>query len=99
GTPGISAPGFLLVRECLKAGLKIETLPGATAFVPARVHSGFRTDRFVFEGFLPHKKGIQTLLKKLTDEDRTIILYESPHRLVKALAKIMECMGAARQGF
>jgi len=97
GTPGISDPGFLLVRECLKAGLKLETLPGATAFVPALVNSGFPTDRFVFEGFLPHKKGRQTLLKKLAEEDRTIILYESPHRLVKALEQIMECMGPDRQ--
>ena len=96
GTPGISDPGFLLVRECLKAGLKLETLPGATAFVPALVNSGFPTDRFVFEGFLPHKKGRQTLLKKLAEEDRTIILYESPHRLVKALEQMMECMGSDR---
>ena len=96
GTPGISDPGFLLVRECLKAGLKLETLPGATAFVPALVNSGFPTDRFVFEGFLPHKKGRQTLLKKLAEEDRTVILYESPHRLVKALEQMMECMGSDR---
>ena len=96
GTPGISDPGFLLVRECLKAGIKLETLPGATAFVPALVNSGFPTDRFVFEGFLPHKKGRQTLLKKLAEEDRTVILYESPHRLVKALEQMMECMGSDR---
>jgi 16S rRNA (cytidine1402-2'-O)-methyltransferase len=96
GTPGISDPGFLLVRECLKAGIKLETLPGATAFVPALVNSGFPTDRFVFEGFLPHKKGRQTLLKRLAEEDRTVILYESPHRLVKALEQMMECMGPDR---
>ena len=96
GTPGISDPGFLLVRECLKAGIKLETLPGATALVPALVNSGFPTDRFVFEGFLPPKKGRQTLLKRLAEEDRTVILYESPHRLVKALAQMMECMGQNR---
>lgn len=96
GTPGISDPGFLLVRECLKAGLKLETLPGATAFVPALVNSGFPTDRFVFEGFLPHKKGRQTLIKKLAEEERTIILYESPHRLVKALEQMLECMNPNR---
>lgn len=96
GTPGISDPGFLLARESLKAGLKLETLPGATAFVPALVNSGFPTDRFVFEGFLPHKKGRQTLLKKLTEEERTVILYESPHRLVKALEQMIEFMGPDR---
>ena len=96
GTPGISDPGFLLVRECLKAGLKLETLPGATAFVPALVNSGFPTDRFVFEGFLPHKKGRQTLIKKLAEEERTVILYESPHRLVKALEQMLECMNPNR---
>ncbi|MFM7485807.1 MAG: 16S rRNA (cytidine(1402)-2'-O)-methyltransferase [Cytophagales bacterium] len=96
GTPGISDPGFLLVRECLRAELKIESLPGATAFVPALINSGFPSDRFVFEGFLPHKKGRQTLLKKLADEERTIILYESPHRLVKALEQIVEFFGAER---
>jgi 16S rRNA (cytidine1402-2'-O)-methyltransferase len=96
GTPGISDPGFLLVRESLKAGLKLETLPGATAFVPALVNSGFPTDRFVFEGFLPHKKGRQTLLKKLAEEERTVILYESPHRLVKALEQMIEFMGPDR---
>lgn len=96
GTPGISDPGFLLVRECLKSGLKLESLPGATALIPALVNSGFPTDRFVFEGFLPHKKGRQTLLKKLAEEDRTIILYESPHRLVKALEQIVEFFGGER---
>lgn len=96
GTPGISDPGFLLVRECLKAGLKIESLPGATALIPALVNSGFPTDRFVFEGFLPHKKGRQTALKRLAEEERTIILYESPHRLVKTLEQMAEFFGIDR---
>lgn len=96
GTPGISDPGFLLVREALKAGIKIDCLPGATALIPALVKSGFPTDRFVFEGFLPHKKGRQTLLKKLAEEERTIIFYESPHRLVKALEQLKEFFGANR---
>jgi len=96
GTPGISDPGFLLIRECLKHNLKIECLPGATAFIPALVKSGFPTDRFVFEGFLPHKKGRQTLLKELAEEERTIILYESPHRLVKTLEQMMEFFGNDR---
>lgn len=96
GTPGISDPGFLLVRESLNAGLKVECLPGATAFVPALVKSGFPTDRFVFEGFLPHKKGRQTAIKKLAEEERTILLYESPHRLVKALEQILEFFGPLR---
>ena len=85
GTPGISDPGFLLIREALKASLKVDCLPGATALIPALVKSGFPTDRFVFEGFLPHKKGRQTMLKRLAEEDRTIVLYESPHRLIKTL--------------
>lgn len=97
GTPGISDPGFLLVREALKAGLQIDCLPGATALIPALVKSGFPTDRFVFEGFLPHKKGRQTLLKKLSEEDRTIILYESPHRLIKTLEQLIEFFGRDRQ--
>lgn len=97
GTPGISDPGFLLVREALKAGIKIDCLPGATALIPALVKSGFPTDRFVFEGFLPHKKGRQTLLKKLAEEERTVIFYESPHRLVKALEQLKEFFGADRQ--
>ena len=96
GTPGISDPGFLLVREALKAGIKIDCLPGATALIPALVKSGFPTDRFVFEGFLPHKKGRQTLLKKLAEEERTIIFYESPHRLVKALEQLKEFFGSDR---
>lgn len=97
GTPGISDPGFLLVREALKAGLLIDCLPGATALIPALVKSGFPTDRFVFEGFLPHKKGRQTLLKKLAEEERTIVLYESPHRLIKTLEQILEFLGSERQ--
>jgi 16S rRNA (cytidine1402-2'-O)-methyltransferase len=96
GTPGISDPGFLLVRECLKSSLRMECLPGATAFVPALVKSGFPTDRFVFEGFLPHKKGRQTLIKKLADEERTVILYESPHRLVKSLEQFIAHFGPDR---
>ena len=97
GTPGISDPGFLLVLEALKAGIKIDCLPGATALIPALVKSGFPTDRFVFEGFLPHKKGRLTLLKKLAEEERTVIFYESPHRLVKALEQLKEFFGAERQ--
>ncbi len=90
GTPGISDPGFLLVRECLLNDIKVETLPGATAFVPALVNSGLPCDRFVFEGFLPHKKGRQTKFKLLAQEERTIVLYESPHRLVKTLGQLIE---------
>ena len=85
GTPGISDPGFLIIREALAANLVVECLPGPTAFVPALVKSGFPTDRFVFEGFLPHKKGRQTALKQLAEEERTVVMYESPHRLVKLL--------------
>jgi 16S rRNA (cytidine1402-2'-O)-methyltransferase len=96
GTPGISDPGFLLVREALKAGLKIDCLPGATALIPALVKSGFPTDRFAFEGFLPHKKGRQTMLKKLSEEDRTLVLYESPHRLIKTLEQLIEFFGSER---
>jgi 16S rRNA (cytidine1402-2'-O)-methyltransferase len=98
GTPGISDPGFLLTRACVKAGLNIECLPGPTAFVPALIKSGLPSDRFVFEGFLPHKKGRQTLLKKLTDEERTMIFYESPYRLIKALEQFIEYFGAERKG-
>lgn len=97
GTPGISDPGFLLVREALKNELIVDCLPGATALIPALVKSGFPTDRFVFEGFMPHKKGKQTLLKKLAEEDRTIIFYESPHRLVKTLDMVKEFFGEERQ--
>jgi 16S rRNA (cytidine1402-2'-O)-methyltransferase len=97
GTPGISDPGFLIARACLQAGLKIECLPGATAFIPALLKSGLAADRFVFEGFLPHKKGRQTMLKKLAEEERTIIFYESPHRLLKTLEQLKEYFGAERQ--
>lgn len=96
GTPGISDPAFLLVRECIKTGVQVECLPGATAFVPALVNSGIPTNRFVFEGFLPVKKGRQTLLKKLAEEERTIVLYESPLRLVKTLEELAEYFGADR---
>jgi 16S rRNA (cytidine1402-2'-O)-methyltransferase len=96
GTPGISDPAFLLVRECLKAGVKVECLPGATAFVPALINSGIPSNRFVFEGFLPVKKGRQTLLKKLAEEDRTMIFYESPLRLVRTLQDFTEYFGPDR---
>jgi len=96
GTPGISDPAFLLVRECIKAGVKIECLPGATAFVPALVNSGIPTNRFCFEGFLPLKKGRQTLLKKLAEEERTMIFYESPLRLVRTLEEMAVYFGDAR---
>ncbi len=89
GTPSISDPGFLLVRECLKNNIPVETLPGATAFVPALVNSGFPSDRFFFEGFLPHKKGRQTRLKELAQYPHTLILYESPYRLIKTLEQMM----------
>jgi len=97
GTPSISDPGFLLVRECLANNIKIECLPGATAFIPALVKSGLPSDKFVFEGFLPHKKGRQTRLKVLAEEERTIVLYESPHRLLKAIDQFIEYMGEDRQ--
>jgi len=96
GTPGISDPGFLLVRAAQEAGLEIECLPGATALVPALVKSGLPTDRFVFEGFLPTKKGRKTKLERLAEEERTVILYESPHRLKKALHQIVEFIGEDR---
>ena len=96
GTPAISDPGFLLVRECVKNNIKIETLPGATAFVPALVNSGFPSEKFCFEGFLPQKKGRQKRLKELSEEKRTIILYESPHRLLKCLGQIIEHFGEDR---
>jgi 16S rRNA (cytidine1402-2'-O)-methyltransferase len=96
GTPGISDPAFLLIRECIKVGVQVECLPGATAFVPALVNSGLPTNRFVFEGFLPLKKGRQTLLKKLAEEERTIILYESPMRLVKTLEELIVYFGEER---
>lgn len=96
GTPGISDPGFLIIRAALQAGLKVDCLPGATAFVPALVKSGLPCDRFVFEGFLPHKKGRQTILKKLAEEERTMIFYESPYRLIKTLEQFKEYFGQER---
>ena len=96
GSPGISDPGFLLVRAALEAGVEVVALPGPTAFVPALVASGLPTDRFVFEGFLPQKKGRQTRLKALADEPRTTVLYESPHRLVKLLGELAEHLGEGR---
>lgn len=97
GTPGISDPGFLLVREAIKAGIEVECLPGATAFVPALIDSGLPCDRFVFEGFLPHKKGRQTAIQRLAEEKRTMIIYESPFRLVKLLEQLKEVLGEERQ--
>ncbi|MCB0494814.1 MAG: 16S rRNA (cytidine(1402)-2'-O)-methyltransferase [Cyclobacteriaceae bacterium] len=97
GTPGISDPGYLVVREALAHGFKVEALPGATAFVPALVKSGLPSDRFVFEGFLPHKKGRQTRLQQLSEEPRTIVLYESPHRLLKTLSQLEEFFGEERK--
>ena len=97
GTPAISDPAFLLVRECIKQNINVECLPGATAFVPALVNSGLTTNRFVFEGFLPLKKGRQTLLKKLAVEERTIIFYESPFRVAKTLEHFVEYFGAERK--
>ncbi|OIR05786.1 ribosomal RNA small subunit methyltransferase I [mine drainage metagenome] len=97
GTPGISDPAFLLVRECIKRNVKVESLPGATAFVPALVNSGIPTNRFVFEGFLPLKKGRQTLLKQLATEERTMIFYESPMRLVKTLEEFIQYFGGLTQ--
>ena len=96
GTPAISDPAFLLVRDCIKEGIRVECLPGATAFVPALVNSGIPTNRFVFEGFLPLKKGRQTMLKELAVEPRTITLYESPMRLVKTLKELATYFGADR---
>lgn len=96
GTPGISDPAFLLVRECVKVGIKVESLPGATAFVPALVNSGIPSNRFCFEGFLPVKKGRQTILKQLATESRTMIFYESPQRLVKTLEEFCEYFGEGR---
>lgn len=97
GTPAISDPGFLLVRECLRNGIEVECLPGATAFVPALVNSGLPCDRFTFEGFLPVKKGRQTRLKSLITEERTMIFYESPFRLLKTLENFAEIFGSERQ--
>ena len=97
GTPGISDPGFLLVRTCVEQGIEVETLPGATACIPALVQSGFPCDRFCFEGFLPQKKGRQTRIEALKSENRTMIFYESPHRVVKALQQFAEAFGEERQ--
>jgi len=96
GTPGISDPGFFLVREAVRAGIEVQTLPGATAFVPALVSSGLPCDRFCFEGFLPPKKGRQSRIEALKDETRTIVFYESPYRLVKLLEQLSEIFGADR---
>ena len=97
GTPGISDPGFLLVRTCLEHGVEVETLPGPTAFVPALINSGFSCDRFCFEGFLPQKKGRSKRLQQLLEESRTMIFYESPYRLVKTLIQFAELFGADRE--
>lgn len=97
GTPAISDPGFMLVRECIRRGIEVECLPGPTAFVPALVNSGLPADHFIFEGFLPHKKGRQTKIQQIADYPYTTILYESPYRLVKTLQQLMEVMGPERQ--
>ncbi len=97
GTPAVSDPGFLLVRECLREGIEVECLPGATAFVPALVNSGLPSDKFCFEGFLPVKKGRMTRLQQLSTEQRTMIFYESPHRLLKTLKAFTETFGPERQ--
>lgn len=97
GTPGISDPGFLIIRRCIEKNIPVECLPGPTAFLPALIMSGFPTDRFVFEGFLPHKKGRQTRLKQLAAEDRTVVLYESPHRIEKTLKQMLGYFDPQRQ--
>jgi len=97
GTPAISDPGFLLTRACIEKGIEVECLPGPTAFVPALVNSGFPNDKFIFEGFLPVKKGRQTRLKLLADESRTMVFYESPHKLVKTLEQFEAYFGADRK--
>ena len=97
GTPAISDPGFMLVRECIKRGVEVECLPGATAFVPALVNSGLAADHFIFEGFLPHKKGRQTKIKEIVENEYTTILYESPFRLVKTLEQLAEVAGSERR--
>jgi len=97
GTPAISDPGFLLVRECVKNNIEVDCLPGATAFVPALVNSGLPSDKFIFEGFLPLKKGRATRLKLLSEEERTIVFYESPHRIVKTLSLFCEYFGEDRK--
>ena len=96
GTPAISDPGFLLVRECIKEGIEVDCLPGATAFVPALVNSGLPSEKFIFEGFLPVKKGRKTRLKLLTEEEKTMVFYESPHRIVKTLTQFCEYFGDER---
>ena len=97
GTPAISDPGFLLTRACVQHDVEVECLPGATAFVPALVNSGLPNDRFIFEGFLPIKKGRQTRLQQLAEEERTMIFYESPHKLIKTLSQFVEYFGGDRQ--
>ena len=97
GTPGISDPGFLIVRACIEEGLEVESLPGATALIPALVNSGLPNDRFTFEGFLPQKKGRQKRLKELAEEQKTMVFYESPYRLLKTLAQFAETFGADRK--
>ncbi len=97
GTPGISDPGFLVVRACIEAGIEVSCLPGATALIPALVSSGVPADRFYFEGFLPHKKGRQTRLKIIAELEHTVVLYESPHRLLKCLEQLAEFCGAERK--
>lgn len=97
GTPAISDPGFLLTRACIEAGIEVDCLPGATAFVPALVNSGFPNEKFVFEGFLPVKKGRQTRLEFLAEETRTVVFYESPHKLLKTLSQFVEFFGAERR--
>ena len=97
GTPGISDPGFFLVREAVRAGIEVQTLPGATAFVPALVSSGLPCDRFVFEGFLPQKKGRQSRIEALRNETRTMVFYESPYRVLKTLQQLAEAFGSERQ--
>jgi 16S rRNA (cytidine1402-2'-O)-methyltransferase len=97
GTPGISDPGFLLVRSCVEKGIEVDCLPGPTAFVPALVNSGFPCEKFVYEGFLPQKKGRQTRIQKIANEERTVVLYESPHRILKALEQFSEFFAPDRQ--
>ena len=97
GTPGISDPGFLLVRTCIERDIEVECLPGATALIPALVNSGLPTDRFCFEGFLPQKKGRQKRIENLKDEERTIVFYESPYRLIKTLQQLADVLGADRR--
>ncbi len=97
GTPAISDPGFLLTRACIEAGIEVDCLPGATAFVPALVNSGLPNDRFIFEGFLPVKKGRQSRLKLLSEETRTLVFYESPHKLLKTLSHFVDYFGADRK--